>query len=239
MSPPVRASQRALLRTEAAAAHALHRAAGQALADAGKRPATQAHALRDALTPAIVVQRLAARQAGHRALAGELVALSPRAGAALGPEPDEPTLSDRLAAERAADLFAAAWLTRAQRDGANVATEATRYRLDALAGGETAHAFGAERERALDELPRVGSDGWDGLPLIGKRWDAYLDACALCRRLADTVRPLGMDYPGGWVPGYRHRRCRCLSSVVLLPLAWRTRSTLPSAEAFAGAGPLL
>lgn len=214
-------TQRVLLVTEALAAQAIAAAARRATVNASS-PAAGAIRLRHALRPAIAAQRAAARQRARVTLGNELDEAERLAHAAIPAVPeqsDAATIADELAASRAADFMAAAWLKRAERDDEDAADAATASRSGVIAGVETAQAFGAEREAALAKVAEHRD--WGGVPLIGKRWDARLDACALCKRLADTVRPIGIDYPGGWTPGSRHPRCRCISAVIVIPLFWR------------------
>lgn len=219
-------TQRRLLDAERDAQERLAAAARDALAKyPGSSPAALkagADAAREAV--AVVTERLRgeARAAGRSTLAHELRVGAEDSGLralgriALGAA-GVVTLSDQIAGRRAGASYAAAWLERAAVDGPGTATRMTRHRIATIAGAEYGQAFGVERDATLKRLARSIGPEIAGVVVIAKAWDARLDACPRCRDLDGQVRPIGLDYRGETVPGLVHRRCRCISGVVILP----------------------
>ncbi len=247
-----RASRRALLTAEAAVLVDARRAAVAAsaalLAAAAAVPArarlavllagrTVAERLRADLASALLAGRTAARSSARARLAAEIHA----AGA---PSLSLPPSSlghteDAAHAEAAADSFAAAWRaaltasvvawSRAPEPGSlpsALATAAAQqdHRLQRIATTETARAFSAEHDEATRRVAREHA-GAVWLPLLVKRWDATLDrrACPICKdmdgRLALPLAHWRLDRLPGWV----HVGCRCVSTLIVLPLRFRQR----------------
>lgn len=135
---------------------------------------------------------------------------------------------DRSRASSAAKAFAAAWLARGivllGEDGRNpvrapsAALEASQARLETAARTEPAQAFGDERDGLSDDY--AVESRRRGLVVPLKVWDATLDrkTCRACAALDGTVRPFGVDFPGGHVPGAVHPRCRCVEGILPLPV---------------------
>lgn len=88
-----------------------------------------------------------------------------------------------------------------------------------------AQAFNQEREEVLADLEDLDVDNtW--VPLIGKSWDAALDAktCEDCNGLDGTIVPIGLSFPNEQIPGEVHPRCRCIEVIVALPLPLRQKA---------------
>ena len=229
ISPAVRRAhletQRRLLDAEHDAQERLA-AAAQGVLDAnhGATPAALRKAsdeARDRVAAEVERLRGEARAAGRSTLAHEFRVGADSAGrrglARVTLASTGPTLADQIAGRRAGNDYAAAWLTRATVDGPVVATKTTRYRLHALGGAEIGQAFGAEREAAMRQFARAIGPELHGTIVLAKVWDARLDACPKCRDLDGQIRPMGISFRGGVVPGGVHRRCRCIGGALVLP----------------------
>lgn len=135
---------------------------------------------------------------------------------------------DRSRASSAAKAFAARWLAlgvaHLGQDGAqplrapSVAQEGSQARLEVTARTEPAQAFGDERDGLSDDYAEESRRRGLVIPL--KVWDATLDrkTCRVCRELDGTIRPFGVDFPGGEVPGSPHPGCRCIEGILVLPV---------------------
>lgn len=220
-------TQRRLLEAERAAQARLAAAARDALAghpgasSAAIRKASDA--ARDAVASEVSALRADARAAARATLAQELRTGGEEARqpaiARFTLVPATPALADDIAGQRVGNDYAAAWLARATDDGPDAATLAIRYRLNTAAGAEVGQAFGTERDVALKRMAKHMGPELSGVIVIVKVWDARLDACPVCRKLDGQIRIIGLDYRGGAVPGLVHRRCRCISGVVIIPAA--------------------
>jgi hypothetical protein len=212
-------SARALLAIEAATADALR----ETLDSLPRDPADAEREARDRLTTVFLSARRAARSQGRRRLDAELEQTLDEArrfgvrssfGLTVLPRPD---VSDLKAAQDAAAQAASELRRRADADGVRRAAAASGRRLNASAQVLTADAWADERDRVLRASAREQS-GSDVLPLLGRLWDARLDACPVCRRLDGTIRPIGVGFPGDAVAGKIHHSCRCLSPVFFSPI---------------------
>lgn len=218
------ATQARLLATERAAMASLQQVAARiALTRPGATPAAlraTADDLRDGVAEEVERLRQEARTTGRSALGHEMRVAAEEAGlrgiGLLALAPTTSDLADQIAAKRAGTEYAAAWLERAADDGPAAATKATSYRLDSIAGGETGQAFGAERERAMR---RLGGPEFEAIMVPLKIWDARLDACPKCAGMDGQIRPVGIGFRNDLVPGFVHRRCRCIAGLVLLSAA--------------------
>lgn len=135
---------------------------------------------------------------------------------------------DRSRASSAAKAFAALWLARGLvflgSDGSNpvrapsAALEASQVRLEVTARTEPAQAWGDERDGLSDDY--AVESRRRGLIVPLKVWDATLDrkTCRVCAELDGTVRPFGVDFPGGEVPGSTHPGCRCAEGILPVPV---------------------
>ena len=138
---------------------------------------------------------------------------------------------DRSRASAAAKAFAARWLALGVAhlgvDGAeplrapSVAQEGSQARLEVVARTEPAQAWGDERDGLSDDYAEESRRRGLVVPL--KVWDATLDrkTCRVCEGLDGTVRPFGVDFPGGLVPGSVHPSDRCVEGILPLPLVGR------------------
>lgn len=189
----------------------------------------RARTIQAGLTQAVTTGRERARGAGLASMRGEWVGvrsglirsgISPLA-VPVGLRPSRQRDDSQVAAAVASEATGV-FLANAERllaDGEVSASAALPdYVLDETAATQTSQAFNGERfsiEKAL--TVEFANSNW--LPLVGKMWDATLDrrACPICRGKDGTLRPLGFDWDGQ-SPGNPHRRCRCISVYLPLPL---------------------
>lgn len=194
-----------------------------ALDDTGSLPRTAddaADTLRERLEKTFLAARRASRTQARRRLAAELEVVEsiarPRRSL-VGSIVARLSLTDAEEARRAARHFSDLVRRRAGESDPRSAVVRSRSALNALSRTVTAEAWGDERERVLTALAREQS-GNELLPLVGRLWDARLDACPACHRLDGTVRPIGIDFPGGSVPGVIHSACRCAGLLLFVPV---------------------
>jgi hypothetical protein len=213
-----KASERALLAVEAAALVKLRYTVRQVVLSAASTPSgavSASHVLEDAIAADLLRVRTAARRESRARFADELQAVI---------ESPLPLVASRNhdAAETAqtAKAFAAAWLSatldelRAESaTGAGVrGAQKVDHRVAAMATTEVAEPFSDEREQIGDAYAKDAERHARPIPL--KIWWATLDrTCTRCRSLNGTVRPFGIPFPGGDVPGGAHPRCKCFESI--------------------------
>ncbi len=188
--------------------------------DLGRRPAAASEELRRRLLGVYQGARRAARAQSRRRTVAELLAVrdeASRQGIVSAPFvlPDLPPndSSDDEVSALWANGISDALRRRADRDGVRPAITATRRRLELSAQAVTADAWADERERVLKAAKREET-AYDFLPVVGRIWDARLDACPVCRRLDGTMRPIGVGFPGDAIAGSVHTACRCYSLLV-------------------------
>jgi len=130
---------------------------------------------------------------------------SPYRGYAPWPPPGSGIAAETIGA-RAGELLV-------QRAGAATLAEArpaVESRLDTIAATETAAAFHQGREAAVRDAVDAAALVEDEILM---QWSSVLDraTCALCGSLHGELAPLGRSFPGGYVPGLVHARCRCIA----------------------------
>lgn len=192
----------------------------------------------------VLKARQRARQAALEQAAAELALLARelhRLGYRQGPF-GQPVRSDEAADAASADAvgnsLAARWahavlallVASADDEDPKIDLKARQVmqRLDSslgrIAATETARAYTAQHDDAIEDA--VGDDEdaprkerkW--LPFVVKRWDAVLDrkTCQVCRDHDGELAMLGGDWSDHDVPGEVHVQCRCVSSLILLPV---------------------
>ena len=180
-----------------------------------------ATAVERGLAAAILHVRRGGRDAGGKALEGEL-RLAQSDGVLI--EPGFGTtgagFGDIARAQHISRKFAAAWYRKTE-DGLD-ATVALDSRLDTIAITETADSFNDEREAIMARTVQREPDRSYSVVLV-EFWDATGDrrTCSVCERADGTFVPLGVGFGAGR-PGGVHPRCRCNSTVIPLPV-WMTR----------------
>lgn len=243
----IRASQAAMLTGERETLARLQQAAERALAEVQRaaqhmmRPHRglllvalrhAADGLRYAVTAIVLQGRGEARQAARGRLHAELAEVSRELRVDLGQPPANEAVEDAGLAQSAAESYVAGWraaLTVAVmrwQDGSpqkalRTAHDTQAHRLDRIAATEVPQAYSAAHDEGAGWVAERHKDArW--LPLIVKRWDAKLDrACSVCSGMDGRLAPLGMSFKGGLVPAFVHPRCRCLSSILVLPVRMR------------------
>jgi hypothetical protein len=221
------ASVRTLLAVEETARSLL----GNALRDLGRSPRTAADEFGRRLREIYTGARRAARVQSTRRTVAELLAVRDEA-ARFGirspafelPEIAKADDSDAEVSTLWSNALAKTFRNRAEAEDVRRAVTATRRRLELSAQAVTADAWADQRERVLDAAERVldaaerEETAYDFLPAVGRLWDARLDACRDCRTLDGTLRPIGLDFPGGAVAGRKHWQCRCQSVLIFAPI---------------------
>lgn len=215
-----RASALTLLSVEEATRSLLE----EALQGLGRRPKSAAEEFERRLRAIYAGARRAARVQSERRTLAELLAVrdeavrygvsSPALSLSQIPKDED---ADREAVDLWSSALAKTFLNRAEAEGIRPAATASRRRLELSAQAVTADAWADERERVLGAARR-GETTYDFLPAVGRLWDARLDACRDCRALDLTMRPIGLDFPGGAVPGRKHWNCRCANVLVFAPI---------------------
>jgi len=195
MSAMMRAEAKAK-RAIAAAASAAARAAAGGRFDVAKSRKAMAAELESAILSTRVKAIAEANRVSAREFGGEALAI---------------TADERQRARAIAKGWAADWAKRvASGEAATAAAKAMRGRLETIAITENAHAYSKARGHSIAKV--------DGV--VHLRWDATLDkrTCHKCRGLDGeklTVRAgVHPVWPGGYVPGQVHPRCRCYAEVV-------------------------
>jgi hypothetical protein len=149
------------------------------------------------------------------------------------PELSTHSEEDHAESELAAASFRAAWSqvivslllkhdSDADRDISVVVLVVPKLmekRLRRIATTEVSRSYNRELGLGHNGLSSKNKEtAW--MPLGLRRWDATLDnkVCAECRRHDGEVVPIGISFSGGDEPGDLHPNCRCVSSLVVVPL---------------------
>jgi SPP1 gp7 family putative phage head morphogenesis protein len=191
--------------------------------------------LRTAIAAAIVAGRAQARRAAASRLAAELSQVARELRTTMEPPPaNDNGAEDQAAAQGAAEGYVSAWRAgmvaaiirwdgeRSLAQALRKATDQQRHRLERIAATEVSRAYAAEHDEGIGWVAERHKDArW--LPLVAKRWDATLDrkACPICRDMDGRLALPGMRWKGGLIPGTVHPHCRCMPSLIVLPLRLR------------------
>lgn len=127
--------------------------------------------------------------------------------------------SDVQEAGKWADDIAKLVRKRASESDIRSAVLRSKGKLNASARAVVADAWADERNRVLRATAAEQKQA-DIVPFVGKLWDAQWDrrTCPRCESLDGTIRPIGIDFPRGEVPGKGHYGCRCLSAIIFSPI---------------------
>jgi hypothetical protein len=191
------------------------------------------NSLYEALWETILDIRAEARKEGFRALVDELNRLQDDVDDSFGaPEVEHWSHADEIHAQAAAASFRAAWTAavmaavmraysrdESTQEAISLASRLQDYRLARIARTEASRAFNQSRKESLKWISERHDDrNW--IAAIFKRWDATLDSrvCAICRDLDGTYVPAGFDFPDGNEPGDVHVNCRCIQTLIYLPV---------------------
>lgn len=167
----------------------------------------------------LVLARRNARLASYKTMMDELMSAVRMAD---GPEfVLKPRFRDvrKMQEQHAADMAAVLGQVTILRPGQ------LNVRADLSVTSVVAQAFNQEREELLSDIEDLDVENtW--VPLIGKSWDATLDAktCEDCKSLDGTIVPIGLSFPDEQIPGEVHPRCRCIEVIVALPLPLRQKA---------------
>lgn len=118
----------------------------------------------------------------------------------------QPTDADRALAAQASQSYADALAKHLEDDvPAPTALRKANYLLETIAASQVSEAFNDERSRVENDN-RATYAG-----VLVKLWDAKDDrrTCPVCDKLDGKMRPWGLAFPDGNVPGKVHPKCRC------------------------------
>lgn len=180
--------------------------------------------LRSRLSRSLVSARTAARVQGANRLASEYEIVSRYArtqGYRSGPLAllSRPIASDIEEAGKWADHIAKLVRKRASESEIRSAVSRSKGKLSSAARAVVDDAWSDERNRVL-RATAVQQKEAGIVPFIGTLWDARMDkaTCPRCRDLDGTIRPIGISFPNGAIPGKMHQMCRCNGALVFAPM---------------------
>lgn len=193
-----------------------------------------ATAISQGVTTAVMGARTEARKHAINVFVAQLGPLATSLGGRLEDVTFVPSdaAEDPLMASGAGDRISGAWkagialvaLQWADGAGRSIDTAIRRVgdtidsRLMTTAATEVHQAYNDEFEELGAQVAQQ-KDQTTWVPLIARKWNALLDrACPTCRPLDGTYALLGLGFRGGLEPGHVHPRCRCSSTLVVLPL---------------------
>lgn len=189
-----------------------------------KDPDDASDELRSRLSQSLVAARTAARVQGTNRLRTEYEIVSRYArsqGYRTGPFafPSRPIASDVEEAGKWADHIAKLIRGRASDSDVRSAIARSKGKLSSAARAVVDDAWSDERNRVL-RATRVRQKETDVVPFVGTIWDARMDraTCPRCRDLDGTIRPIGIRFPNGAIPGKVHYACRCLGGLIFAPV---------------------
>lgn len=188
-----------------------------------KDPNDASDELRSRLSNSLVSARTAARVQGTNRLRSEYEVVR-RYAASRGYQSGplaflaRPISSDIEEAGKWADDIAKLVRKRASDADVRSAISRSKNKLSASARAVVDDAWSDERNRAL-RATRAHQKEADLVPIAGTLWDARMDkaTCPRCRDLDGTIRPIGIAFPSGAIPGKPHPSCRCLGALVFAP----------------------
>jgi hypothetical protein len=93
-------------------------------------------------------------------------------------------------------------------------------RLRRIATTEISRSYNRELSIGHNSIDKNKETVSTWAPLVLRRWDATLDSkvCDDCRSMDGEVTPIGMSFSGGREPGQEHPNCRCVDTVVYIPV---------------------
>lgn len=192
--------------------------------DLPKDPDDASDELRLRLSSSLVSARSAARvQATNRlSIEYEVVARHARKqGYRGGPLAflARPIASDIEEAGKWADHIAKLVRKRASDSEIRSALSRSKGKLSAAARAVVDDAWSDERNRVL-RATAVRQKEANIVPFVGTVWDARMDkkTCPRCWSLDGTIRPIGIAFPNGAIPGKIHYSCRCNGGLIFAPM---------------------
>lgn len=189
-----------------------------------KDPDDAADELRVRLSRSLVSARSAARVQGTNRLRSEYEIVARHArkqGYQTGPLAilASPIASDVEEAGKWADHIAQLVRKRASDSEIRTALSRSKGKLSSAARAVVDDAWSDERNRVL-RATAVRQKEANIVPFIGTLWDARMDkrTCPRCWDLNGKIRPIGIPFPGGAIPGQTHAQCRCLGALIFAPI---------------------
>lgn len=177
----------------------------------------------DAARPLLAKARRAARAVGAKTLEREIDALGPQltayglgsASLAKASVADDSAFIDAAVARYHDRLIEKA--VSGDDNAAMIAAGDSVLREDTTR--LVASGFSSERDRLLKRTAEE-YEGAEWLPAILRMWDSTLDrrTCPRCHVMEGQLRPIGLDFSNGSMPGDVHLWCRCLSVVIFSPI---------------------
>ena len=127
--------------------------------------------------------------------------------------------SDVEEAGKWADHIAKLVRKRATESEIRSAISRSKGKLSSAARSVVDDAWSDERNRVLRTTSTRQKEA-NIVPFVGTIWDARMDkkTCPKCWDLDGTIRPIGIAFPGGAIPGKIHAQCRCLGGLIFAPL---------------------
>lgn len=195
--------------------------------------AAAASTLRSQAAQAATRARTGGRDLATARIAAEVATIGAMLGEKIQAPPQSDAHEDAVFGAAAGDAIAAAFraatlaailkdreATAAQAAGA---VQAAIKPLDAkarrTAATETSRSFNAEHGLATAAMAAAAtSAAW--LALTARRWDATLDrlVCLACKTHDGELAAVGSKFKRGEEPGDVHPSCRCVSTLILLPM---------------------
>jgi hypothetical protein len=189
-----------------------------------KDPDDASDELRSRLSRSLVSARTAARVQGANRLSVEYEVVRRHArsrGYRSGPLSflARPIASDVEEAGKWADHIAKLVRKRASDSEIRTAISRSKGKLSSAARAVVDDAWSDERNRVL-RATAVRQKEANIVPFVGTVWDARMDkaTCPRCWDLDGTIRPIGISFPNGSVPGKTHVGCRCFGGLVFAPV---------------------
>lgn len=189
-----------------------------------KDPEEASDELRSRLSSSFVSARTAARVQGANRLRAEYEIVLRHARSkgyrtfslSIG---TRPVSSDVEEAGKWADHIAKLVGKRSSESDVRSAIARSKGKLSSAARAVVDDAWSDERNRALRSTA-VRQKEANIVPFVGTIWDARMDkaTCPRCWDLDGTIRPIGIAFPGGAVPGKIHFSCRCFGGVIFAPM---------------------
>lgn len=189
-----------------------------------KDPEEASDELRSRLSQTLVSARTAARVQGANRLRAEYEIVQRHArsqGYRTGPLAflSRPIASDVEEAGKWADHIAKLVRKRASDSEIRSAISRSKGKLSAAARAVVDDAWSDERNRVL-RATRAQQKEANVVPFVGTLWDARMDraTCPRCWDLDGKIRPIGIAFPNGAIPGKTHYSCRCNSALIFAPV---------------------
>lgn len=188
-----------------------------------KDPEEASDELRSRLSSTLVSAIAAARSQGANRLSYEYEVVARHArsrGYRTGPLAflARPIASDVEEAGKWAGHIAKLVRKRASESEIRSAISRSKGKLSTAARAVVDDAWSDERNRVLRATAARQKEA-NIVPFVGTVWDARMDkaTCPRCRDLDGAIRPIGISFPNGAIPGKVHTSCRCNGGLIFAP----------------------